>query len=121
MAEARVGPRFEWHLSAGLRWAAQDLGFALHSPICRQLNLVFVPCGRVPGCRVVKRAESSMTVFVAGRGHRPLLFAGLGCLAVAFAVVMHSKTALAADPASESTLREPITVNLDQAKLVKLP
>ena len=62
-----------------------------------------------------------MTVFVAGRGHRPLLFAGLGCLAVAFAVVMHSKTALAADPASESTLREPIMVNLDQAKLVKLP
>ena len=62
-----------------------------------------------------------MTVFVAGRGHRPLLFAGLGCLAVAFAAVTDSKTALAADPTAESTLREPITVNLDQAKLVKLP
>jgi len=76
------------------------------------------PCAWLP---VVKRAESSMTVFVAGRGHRPLLFAGLGCLAVAFAAVTYSKTALAADPAAESTLREPITVNLDQAKLVKLP
>jgi len=61
-----------------------------------------------------------MTVFVAGRGHRPWLFVGLGCLAIALAAVMHSKTALAADPA-ESTLREPITVNLDRAKLVKLP
>ena len=34
---------------------------------------------------------------------------------------MHPKAALAADPVAESTLREPITVNLDQAKLVKLP
>src|SRR5947207_844194 len=56
-----------------------------------------------------------------GRGCRPLLFAGLGGLAVAFAAVTHTKTALAADPTAESTLREPITVNLDQAKLVKLP
>src|SRR5437868_15268794 len=56
-----------------------------------------------------------------GRGCRPLLFAGLGGLAVAFAAVTHTKTALAADPVAESTLREPITVNLDQAKLVKLP
>ncbi|HEX3164142.1 MAG TPA: pilus assembly protein N-terminal domain-containing protein [Pseudolabrys sp.] len=62
-----------------------------------------------------------MTGCVAGRGCRPLLFAGLGGLAVAFAAVMDTKTALAADPAAESTLREPITVNLDQAKLVKLP
>ena len=62
-----------------------------------------------------------MTVFVAGRGHRPLLFAGLGCLVVAFAAITHSKTALAADPAPESTLREPVIVSLDQAKLVKLP
>lgn len=62
-----------------------------------------------------------MTGCVAGRGCRSLLFAGLGGVAVAFAAVMHTKTALAADPAAESTLREPITVNLDQAKLVKLP
>ena len=61
-----------------------------------------------------------MTAFVAWRGHRPWLFAGLGCLAVAFAVT-HPKAALAADPVAESTLHEPITVNLDQAKLVKLP
>ncbi len=62
-----------------------------------------------------------MTAFVAWRGHRPLLLAGLGCLAVALAAATHPTVALAADPVAESTLREPITVNLDQAKLVKLP
>ena len=62
-----------------------------------------------------------MTAFVDWRGLRPLLFVGLGCLAVGFAAVTHPKAALAADPVAESTLREPITVNLDQAKLVKLP
>ena len=55
------------------------------------------------------------------RGHRPLLVAGMGCLVAAFAVVTHPTVALAADPVSESTLREPVTVNLDQAKLIKLP
>ena len=62
-----------------------------------------------------------MTAFVAWRGHRPLLLAGLGCLAVAFAAVTRPDVAFAADPIAESTLREPVTVNLDQAKLVKLP
>ena len=62
-----------------------------------------------------------MTAFVGWRGQGPLLFAGLAFLAGAFAAVAPSKTALAADPVAESTLREPITVNLDQAKLVKLP
>jgi len=62
-----------------------------------------------------------MTAFIAWRGHRPLLFAGLGTLAVAFAAVAQPTAALAADPAAESTLREPIMVNLDQAKLMKLP
>ena len=62
-----------------------------------------------------------MTAFVAWRGHRPLLLAGLGCLAVAFAAVTRPEVAFAADPTAESTLREPVTVNLDQAKLVKLP
>jgi Flp pilus assembly secretin CpaC len=61
-----------------------------------------------------------MTAFVAWRGHRPLLFAGLACLAVAIAAVTPPQAAQAADPV-ESTLREPITVHLDQAKLVKLP
>jgi len=66
-----------------------------------------------------------MTAFVAWRalwrGHRPLLVAGMGYLVATFAAVTHPTVALAADPVSESTLREPITVNLDQAKLVKLP
>jgi Flp pilus assembly secretin CpaC len=62
-----------------------------------------------------------MTAFVAWRGHRLSLFAAMGCLAFAFAAVMHPKAALAADPVAESTLREPITVNLDQAKVLKLP
>jgi Flp pilus assembly secretin CpaC len=62
-----------------------------------------------------------MTAFVAWRGHRPLLLAGLGCVALAFAAVVGPEAALAADPIVESTLREPVTVNLDQAKLLKLP
>jgi Flp pilus assembly secretin CpaC len=62
-----------------------------------------------------------MTAFVAWRGHRPLLLAGLGWVALAFAAVVGPEAALAADPIAESTLREPVTVNLDQAKLLKLP
>jgi Flp pilus assembly secretin CpaC len=62
-----------------------------------------------------------MTAFVAGRGQRPLLLAGLGCAAIALAIMADPKPALAADPLTESTLREPVTVNLDQAKLLKLP
>lgn len=66
-----------------------------------------------------------MTAFVAWRapwrGHRPLLVAGMGCLVAAFAIVTQPIVALAADPVPESTLREPVTVNLDQAKLIKLP
>jgi len=62
-----------------------------------------------------------MTAFVTWRGHRPLLFAGLGYLAVALAAITHPNAALAADPVTGSTLREPVTVNLDQAKLLKLP
>ena len=66
-----------------------------------------------------------MTAFVAWRapwrGHRPLLVAGMGFLVAAFAVVTQPTVVLAADPVPESTLREPVTVNLDQAKLVKLP
>jgi Flp pilus assembly secretin CpaC len=66
-----------------------------------------------------------MTAFVTWRvtwrGHRPLLVAGMGYLVAAFAVVTHPTVALAADPVAASTLREPVTVNLDQAKLLKLP
>lgn len=62
-----------------------------------------------------------MTAFVACRGRRPLLFPALGYLAVVLAAVAHPSAALAADPVPESTVREPITVNLDQAQLLKLP
>jgi Flp pilus assembly secretin CpaC len=62
-----------------------------------------------------------MTEFVAWRGHRPLLLAALGCGALLFAAVVHPEAAFAEDPIVESTLREPVTVNLDQAKLLKLP
>ena len=61
-----------------------------------------------------------MMAFGACRGRRPLLFPVLGCLAVAFAAVAHPNAALAADLV-ESTLREPVTVHLDQAQLLKLP
>jgi hypothetical protein len=62
-----------------------------------------------------------MTAFVACRGRRPLLFPVLGSLAVALAAVTAPKTALAAGPVPESTMSEPVTVRLDQAKLFKLP
>jgi hypothetical protein len=114
MLRARaVGPRFN-----GIsRSECARIGFALHSPISCQLDF-HLSLRRVLGRRVVKRAESSMTAFVLWRGHRLLLFAGLGGLAIAFA---DPRAALAADPVAESTFGEPITVNLDQAKLLKLP
>ena len=62
-----------------------------------------------------------MTAFISWRGHRPWLRAGLGCLAIAFAAIVRPEAAIAADPEVESTLREPVIVHLDQAKLVKLP
>lgn len=61
-----------------------------------------------------------MTAFIACCGHRPLLFPVLGCLAVALAAVAHPVAAIAADPVA-STIREPVTVHLDQAFLLKLP
>jgi len=61
-----------------------------------------------------------MTAFIACRGRRPLLFPALGCLAVALAAVAHPIAARAADPVA-STIREPVTVHLDQALLLKLP
>jgi hypothetical protein len=100
--------------------ALADLGFAFHSPICCQLDLCD-PCGFVFLPPVVKRAESSMTAFVACGGHRPLLFPVLGCLAVAFAAVALPGSILAANSVQESAVNEPVTVRLDQATLLKLP
>ena len=66
-----------------------------------------------------------MTAFVACRGHRPLLFSALGCATVALAFALPAlvlpNTAIAADPVQESSVRETVTVHVDQAKLLKLP
>ena len=62
-----------------------------------------------------------MTAFVACRGHRPLLFPVLGCLAIILASLTPPRAALAAESVLKSAVREPITVRLDQARLVKLP
>src|SRR6266550_1697476 len=62
-----------------------------------------------------------MTAFVVCRGHRPLLFPVLGCLAVTLAIVTPPQSALAAEPVLPSTVRAPVTVRLDQARLLKLP
>ncbi|MEA2980883.1 MAG: hypothetical protein QOF91_2537 [Alphaproteobacteria bacterium] len=62
-----------------------------------------------------------MTVFVACRGYRRLLFPALGCLAVTLASVTLPKRALATDPVLENAIRGPVTVRLDQAKILKLP
>ena len=67
-----------------------------------------------------------MTAFVACGGWRPRLGSALTCLVIVVAAAALERPALAADPASsarapESTVGEPITVYLDQAKVLKLP
>ena len=65
-----------------------------------------------------------MTAFVACRGHRPLPFCVSGAvaaLALALAAAALLGPALAADPVPVSSIREPVTVHLDQARLLKLP
>ena len=62
-----------------------------------------------------------MTAFVACRGRRPLLFPVLGSIAVAFVAFGLPKPALAADTVPESAVSGPVTVRLDQAKMLKLP
>jgi Flp pilus assembly secretin CpaC len=57
-----------------------------------------------------------MTAFVACRGRRPLLFSAL----VVLAAVASPISALADDPV-QGRLREPVTVHVDQATLLKLP
>ena len=57
-----------------------------------------------------------MTAFVACRGHRPLLFLAL----IAFVIAVSPISALADDP-PQRPLREPVTVHIDQAALLKLP
>ena len=61
-----------------------------------------------------------MSAIIACRGRRPLLFPALGLLAAAFAAVAPFNAALAVDRESQS-IREPLTVHLDQAHLMKLP
>jgi Flp pilus assembly secretin CpaC len=56
-----------------------------------------------------------MSAIVACHGRRPLLFPALGLLAVAFASIASLNAALA------QSAREPVTVHLDQAQLMKLP
>ena len=62
-----------------------------------------------------------MTAFVACRGPRSCLFPAVA-IAIAIAIVV-PRLALAADPVSavETSIREPVTVHIDQAKVLKLP
>ena len=60
-----------------------------------------------------------MSAIVACRGRRPLLFPVIGLLAAVLAVAMPLNAAFAVD--QEGTLREPVTVHLDQAQLLNLP
>ena len=62
-----------------------------------------------------------MTAFVACRGRRRLLLPVLGSIAVAFVAFGLPKPALAADTVPESAASGPVTVRLDQAKMLKLP
>src|SRR6185437_13187964 len=56
-----------------------------------------------------------MTAFVAWRSHWLLALSALAVFAIAPPAVF------AADPVPVSSIREPVTVHLDQAKLLKLP
>ena len=65
-----------------------------------------------------------MTAFVACGGLRPRRFTALACLALA--AVAFQRPLLAAEPigrdrVAAATVGEPITVHLDQAKVLKLP
>jgi Flp pilus assembly secretin CpaC len=57
---------------------------------------------------------------VVWHGRRSALFSALGLLAASFAVAPLT-AARAADPQPVSTVREPVTVHIDQARLLKLP
>ena len=61
-----------------------------------------------------------MTVSVAGRRYRPLLFVGLGCLGLVFAAVTHPKTALVRIRRQEAPPRADHD-QLDQAKWCSCP
>lgn len=62
-----------------------------------------------------------MTAFVACYGHRPRLVSVLAWLIFAVFALALPRPAVAADRMSPSTIGEPITVHVDQAKVLKLP
>jgi Flp pilus assembly secretin CpaC len=64
-----------------------------------------------------------MTAFVACGGPRPRLFTALACLAIAVAAIAGRPAYADGIPerAKAATAGEPITVMMDQAKLLKLP
>lgn len=95
--------------------------FAVNSDVlCTLRPFVWLPA--------VKRAESSMSAFVARGGHRPLLLPVFGCMAFAFSAITLPTAARATDPvpaaaASEPAVRsgDPVRVNIDQARMLKIP
>jgi len=62
-----------------------------------------------------------MTAFVACCGHRLRLFPALACLGFAVAAFSLQRPALAADAIAVSSVGEPFSVHLDQAKVLKTP
>jgi Flp pilus assembly secretin CpaC len=62
-----------------------------------------------------------MTAFVVRRSRRPVVTRAPAILVAILAIVMHSTAVLAADGVPVGTVSEPVTVHLDQAKLLKLP
>ena len=62
-----------------------------------------------------------MTAFVACCGHRLRLFPAWSCLILAVAASALQRPALAADAVPVATIGEPVTVHLDQAKVLKTP
>ena len=62
-----------------------------------------------------------MTAFASCRGQRPRLYLATACLGFVIAATAIPGPAQAADPVEMSSTGEPITVYLDQAKILKLP
>jgi Flp pilus assembly secretin CpaC len=62
-----------------------------------------------------------MMAFEVWRGRRPALLPALASVAAILAVIVIPRAALSADTAPVGTVAQPVTVYLDQAKLLKVP
>ena len=98
------------------------LRFALHSPICSQLDLRVCRAAAccAAGCKACGEFDDGVRCLprppAAAVPRSGMLWPSLACRGRCC-----RGTALAADPSRRAHMREPVTVHLDQATLLKLP